>query len=381
MRRAATVTLGLGLAAAAALPGAAQTGGVRLTTPYPAVVVAAGETATFDLEVSAPGRQRVDLAVTEVPRGWDATLRGGGFVIDGVFTQPGEPPAVQLDVSVPRRAERGVHRVVVTATGETGSDQLELDLRVARGGAGQVTLVADFPRVRGGSETTFTVDLELTNNTPQQASFNLEAVGPKGWQVEARPVGQQQASAATVDAAGSTTVQVEIDPPDDAQAGVYPVLVRATGAGRSAEAQLEVEITGDFAMTLTTPDERLSADVTAGDSVEVQLVVINEGSAPLQDVSLSASPPTDWEATVKPETIDVIPPGETARARVTITPSSDALAGDYIVTLSANGGEVSDEVELRTTVKTSPLFGLLGVALIAAALGGLAWVFRTYGRR
>jgi uncharacterized membrane protein len=33
------------------------------------------------------------------------------------------------------------------------------------------------------------------------------------------------------------------------------------------------------------------------------------------------------------------------------------------------------------TVETSPIWGVVGVLLIAAALGGMVLVFRRYGRR
>jgi hypothetical protein len=74
----------------------AQVGGVSITTPYPAVAVEPGETTTFSLEVTAPTEQRVDLAVSQVPKGWDATLRGGGFIIDSVMTDRREPPDIHL---------------------------------------------------------------------------------------------------------------------------------------------------------------------------------------------------------------------------------------------------------------------------------------------
>jgi uncharacterized membrane protein len=37
--------------------------------------------------------------------------------------------------------------------------------------------------------------------------------------------------------------------------------------------------------------------------------------------------------------------------------------------------------EYRFTVETSPIWALVGIALIVVILGGLYYVFRTYGRR
>ena len=40
-----------------------------------------------------------------------------------------------------------------------------------------------------------------------------------------------------------------------------------------------------------------------------------------------------------------------------------------------------DSAEIRYTVEASPIGAVLGAALIVAAVGGLYWVFRRYGRR
>src|SRR5690606_20130985 len=131
----------------------------------------------------------VSLDVAEKPEGWNATLRGGGFVIDGVFADPQEPPSVQLEVEVPPDAAEGNHQVVVSADGQ----RLPLQLRVAEAVAGSVELVSEFPSLRGAADATFTFDLDLANNTPDEIAFQLEASGPEGWNVEARPTSEQQA--------------------------------------------------------------------------------------------------------------------------------------------------------------------------------------------
>lgn len=362
------------------LPALAQEG-LRVVTPYPAVAVEPGENVTFRLEVTAPEPVPVDLSLEDVPEGWSATLRGGGFVIGGVFADPDDPPEVRLEVEVPAQARPGVYTMTVTASSPLGTDSLDLELGVSREVGGSLSLAAEFPSLRGPSDATFVFDLELTNDTPEATTFGLEAVGPEGWQVEARPTGEQQAATVTVAAGESAAIQVEVDPPNDAVAGVYPIAVRAAGGERAAVAELEVEITGNFAMTLTTPDERFDTEAQAGRTAEVAFLVVNEGTAPLVEVQLSATPPTNWDVEFRPETIDLLPPGQATQVTALITPAGDAVAGDYVVTVQARVPEVSDEVDLRTTVKTSSLWGAVGIALIIAALAGLGWVFRRYGRR
>jgi uncharacterized membrane protein len=361
-------------------PSVAQVG-ISLTTPYPAVGVEPGETATFELRVTAPGRERVDLRVTQKPKGWDTTLRGGGFVIDGVFADPDQSPQAQLEVDVPAEAEGGTHRVVVAASSGVGTDTLELDLRVAEAASGSIEVTSQFPSLQGPSDATYTFDLEVTNNTPQETTFSLEALGPEGWQVTARPAGEEQASTLIVAGGQTGSVTVTADPPDDVVADIYPIQVGVSGGGREAAAELQVEITGNFAMTLRTPDERLNVDVVADRTTDIQLVVINDGTAPIVGVELAATPPTDWNVNFTPKVIQQIAPGRSAPAVASITPAGNAVAGDYVVTIDARIPETTSSMELRTTVKTSGFWGFVGILLIVAALVGLSWVFRRYGRR
>ena len=64
-------------------------------------------------------------------------------------------------------------------------------------------------------------------------------------------------------------------------AGLYDLRVTARGGGVDAETLLQVQITGSFDMQLTTPDQRLNADVTAGQPTQFPVVVFNTGSADL----------------------------------------------------------------------------------------------------
>lgn len=370
------------LSPVALLPAAAQTG-VQVSTPYPAVVVEAGHSVTFDLDITAPTRQRVDLTVSRLPDGWTATLRGGGFTVDGVFASPDpeEAPDVQLEVTVPPDVGEGAHEVAVTAAGPSGSNTLVVRLRIAEVVAGGVSMTADFPTLAGPADTQFTFDLDLRNDTPEEVTFNLTAEGPPGWQVTARPSAEERAVTATVAGGASERVRVTADPPEAVEAGTYPLHVRAAGGGHSVAVDLVAEVTGTVSLELTTPDERLNLEAVAGRATELSLVVRNTGSGPLTGVSLSASPPSDWDVTFQPEALDVVPPGESVPVTAVVTPAREAVAGDYVVTLTASVPESRSSIDVRTTVQTSRAWGLLGLGLILAAIGGLTGVFRRFGRR
>jgi uncharacterized membrane protein len=79
--------------------------------------------------------------------------------------------------------------------------------------------------------------------------------------------------------------------------------------------------------------------------------------------------------------VEEIPPGQVVTVTAHITPSGNAVAGDYMVTLSASTEDADESIDVRVTVETPLLWGLLGVLLIVGTLAGLVWVFRRYGRR
>ena len=383
-RRAVPALIALPLVVAsllvASVPVALAAADVEVTTPYPAVAVAPGEEVSFDLSVTTDVADRVDLAVQQVPEGWTATIRGEGFVVDGVQTNGDDPVEVTLDVTVPADAAAGSERIVVAAESGPASDTLAIDVRVEEGAAGEVTLTTDFPELRGAADQDFEFNLTLANDTADQLTFGLAGEGPAGWQVTAQPSGEAQAASAVVDAGADATINVTATAPAGVEAGRYPVRVVATSPEHTVEAELAVEVTGSYEMTLTTPDGRLNTRGTAGSVIEQQVAVQNTGTAAIEELTLEATAPSGWEVVFDPPALTVAPnTTETATAR--ITPSGDAIAGDYVVTISGSNDEVDGEFDLRVTVETSLLWGLVGVAIIVLVVAGLAWVFRRYGRR
>ena len=380
------------IAGAVALPAAAQTATptptpappplvLTVTTTYPSIEVDPGGEARFPLSVTSPTPERVDLAVTSVPEGFKASLRGGGAIVASVFTGA-TPPALELRVTAPDTAVAGSYKVVLTATAADGSVELPLDLVIADTSGGAVSLTTDFPDLRGDSSATFQFNLSLDNETSQELTFVLEGTGPDGWDVTVVLASQAQAATAVVAAGDKANIKVTVKPALGAIAGEYPVLVTATAGSYSPTAPLRVELTGSYAMTLTAPDGRLNTTVTGGSSSTYAVAVQNDGTAPLTGVTLSATAPVNWKVTFDTPTIDSIPVDGTATGTATITPASNAVSGDYVITFTAKSDQVTNKtMQVRTTVETSSLWGFVGIALIVLVLIGLFLVFRRYGRR
>ena len=357
--------------------------GLEVTTPYPAVAVAPGTKVSFDLTVDSTRSANVSLELSGVPEGWSASLLGGGFVVDGVAVTSGKAAEVRLDVDVPADAAAATSTLRVTARGGGAQDVLPIAIRVNAEAAGDITLTTSTPTLTGASDATFTFDLQLKNDTAQDVTVSATASGQEGWDVEATLTGETQAASTIVEAGATQNIGVTAKAPSDIAAGTYPIMVEAHAGERTIPAELGIEVTGSYSMSLSTPNDVLSASGSAGSPTTQAFEITNTGTAPLTAVKLTGDPPTNWEVTTAPETIESIAPGATETITATITPSGEAVAGDYVITFDGASAEEGAEAssQIRFTVETSPLWALVGLGLIALIVAGLFYVFRTYGRR
>jgi len=371
--------------------------GVQMTTAYPSVVADPGTTVKFPVVVTTDTPQRVDLTVSSAPQGWTTRLSGGGSTIAAVSTAPttnsstsssplpyqGDLATFTTEVTIPADAAAGSQQVVVNGKATDGSTvQLTLDVNVQTGQTGSVALTTDFPTLTGPTSTTFKFSANLSNDTNQQVTFALNTDSPAGWTVTANPATEANAQSAVVDAGSSTQISVSAKAPTDAPAGAYNITLHAVGGPQPADLQLTVNITGTYDMAVTTSDQRLNASVTAGGTTTMTLVVTNNGSADLTGVKFTATPPRDWKVTFAPDTVDVAA-GDTANVTATIQASNSALAGDYVISMTARSGDnaASDSLTIRATVETSAIGYLIGIAVLVLIGIGLFFVFQRYGRR
>jgi uncharacterized membrane protein len=315
-----------------------------------------------------------------VPEGWTAAFRGGGFEVDSVTAGPGLEPDLSFDVTVPASAAEGDYDLAIAASGGGESVRVPLGVRVSALAGGEVTLTPNFPGLRSPAGEAVTFDVELANGTPADLEFELTASGPSGWDVTAELSGEAQAATIQVEAGGSATINVEVIPPFQAESAQYPITLQATAPGTTVETEMIVEVVGSFALDMSTPDQRLNAEVTVGSSNDFQIVLTNTGTAPLDEVVVGVTPPSGWEVGFDNQTV-AIGPGESVVVTATITPSEEAVAGDYQISFTATHEQADASMEIRTTVNPSAVWGFVGIAVIALTLAGLAWVFRRFGRR
>jgi uncharacterized membrane protein len=364
--------------------------GIGIYSDYSGVVVPVGETVRMDLTVENKGKrdETVALDLASVPKGWKASLKGGSFTVTGVAIPDGKTRTLTFTAEPDKGTGPGTYPFViegVTADGKLKSAYTITVTARERGrmGTEDIQITTSYPVLRGQTDATFEFSLDVANKSDNDRVFNLAAQVPDKWEVSFKPgYESKQISSLRIRGNSSQTVAVSVSPPRDATAGEYPVLVRVSSGESKAEAKLNVVLTGIYKLDAATASGLLSADAVRGQPTTVSLAIKNTGSAVNRNISLSSFKPENWKVEFKPEKIEALDPGALKQVDATITPSADALVGDYSVGLSVDGEKGSSKtVEMRVTVKAPTAWGWIGVGLIALVIGGMGGLFAWLGRR
>ncbi len=379
---AAVMVLAVGVIGTASAQGPGDD--LTLFTQYPSQVVERGKTISFKLILRTQGNaQTVRLDMKNMPEGWKATFRGGGNVIKSVYVQPDEDARVDLRLEPPANVESGTYQFVVEARGErSGRVELPLELTMEEKLPAKLSLSTELPTLKGSPTTTFRYSVRLSNDGDEPLDVALVADAPPPFLVTFKLTGKEVTSL-PLDANESKTLTVEAKSlASNLAADTYPITIRAQGGDVEATLQLTAEVTGQPDLTVTAPNGRLSGEATAGKESPLQVIVRNTGTAAAYNVELSATPPSGWSVEFDPKVIAEIPVGEEVEVTAKIKPAEKAIAGDYMVTIRARPAEGgSESADFRITVRTSTLWGVVGIALIAVAVAVVAAAVFRFGRR
>lgn len=361
----------------AALSATAQD--IRLHTPYTRVSVPPGESVRYTLKARNTGDEvrTADLYMRGLPRTWTHELKAGGYELEQISILPGDSETMTLNVTVPRRVNKGAQRFSLVAAGH---DTLQLVINVSEKGTYVSEFTASQSNLQGHADADFTFSAKLENRTGEKQSYALTASPPRGWKVTFKP-NYKQATAVEVEPNSTANINIEVDPPVNVDAGTFSIPVVASNRSTSAGLDLEVVITASYDIELTTPDGLLSSKLQAGRGKQLDLVVKNTGSGDLENIRLSANDPARWELSIEPDTIRVLKPGTTANIKATVTPYEKSIPGDYVARITARTDEVSSTAAFRLSVKTSLLWGWVGVIVIVGIILAIWMLFRKYGRR
>ena len=233
----------------------------------------------------------------------------------------------------------------------------------------------------GSPTSTFSYNVTLQNQGQENLTVNLSADSNNLFTVNYSYNGQNVTSL-PMNANDSKSLSVSATALGTIQGGSYPIKLIANGGSTQTTLDLTAQVTGQVTLSITTPSGTLSGNINSGSSNAVKLDVQNNGSAPANRIALTATSPTGWTVTFDPATIPQLAPSQQLEVTMNVTPANDAVAGDYMLSITGTPAEsAATTIQFRTTVLTSTLWGVVGVVIIAIAVGVVALAVMRFGRR
>jgi uncharacterized membrane protein len=276
----------------------------------------------------------------------------------------------------------GLHDFVVVATSAEGTARLPLELTVEERVPPALSFEIELPIIRGRPTSIFRYNVKLRNEGGESITANLLTDAPAGFKVTLE-LGISEVTSVPLDAGEYKTLSIKVEPlMTSMDAGTYPINVLAYTADAEARLTVFADVTGEPGLAVTTPNNRLSAEAYAGRVTPVKVLLRNTGTASAIGIKMRSSEPEGWSVEFEPPEIAELEPGTEVELTAMISPPNTALTGDYMVTVRADPEDgVNKQAELRITVLTSTLWGVVGIALIAVAVGVVGLAVLRFGRR
>lgn len=365
----------------------AELSGFWLTTSWPEMTLKPGENHSISLSLRNQNLppQRAALEVTGVPEGWEWALKGGGREVTAAIVSPDSTERLTLDITPPKDAETDKsYPIEVRARTSEGTVSLPLLIRLSEVEkvASGLSVEPELPALRGSARSTFSFKIRVKNEGEDDGLFNLAAKVPNGFHVRFKKgYGSEEITSIPINAGSTETVTMEVIPSRSVSAGQYEAGFEISGEGLTGTADLKLDVTGEPQVAIVGPQERLSGEAVAGKETTFTFTLVNTGTAPATDIEMTATQPTGWNVEFEPKEVAQIAPNSTAQVNVKITPSEQAITGDYMVNIRAANNDISQDVQFRVTVKTSTMWGAAGLGIIAIAALVLGGAVMRYGRR
>ena len=241
-----------------------------------------------------------------------------------------------------------------------------------------------FPEIKAKAGAVFTFNADLTYEGDEDQTFDLIATGPEGWYVAIAPSYQEsEISAIKMVPAKKETLKITAAPLIKQDPGEYDITITVKNEDLKLETETTFKaiITATYDFTLTSKTGMLNTKATSGKNNPFIIVLTSTGSADIENIALTADAPEKWIVKFEPEKIETFKSEETKEIKVTITPPDKTIAGDYMLTFSANSENSSKTIDVRVTVETPSIWGWVGIGIIVIVVIGVAIIFAKLGRR
>jgi uncharacterized membrane protein len=356
---------------------------IELKSTYMSISEELGQSISLPLSVSNVGE--VDKTVSlqhEAPEGWSLSFRtASDMVVKTLLLTSGETENLNIELEPPEDAAIGDYNIVVKAVVDGvvfDSLGFEVNLREA---VSELEVISSYSEVTVEAGSSITFPIAIWNKGEKDAlALLVVPTAPSNWRTTFIS-DDIEVSSILVEAGESTTVKLQVTPPNSVETGSYE-LVALIGAGDGSQTHLPfvINVAGSYELSLSL--STLYTSVNIGGSLTYTARVTNNGQTPVTTLYLEAVIPDDWEATITPAQVSTLAARESVTFTVEVDTPSDTVAGDYLLAMKAYSDQLeSDEIDLRVTAKASTSWGVIGLGVAAVAIAGAAYMFRRFKRR
>lgn len=225
--------------------------------------------------------------------------------------------------------------------------------------APELTVFSRYPSQVTELGKNVTFPLEVQTGQAQIVHLSLEGL-PEGWTATFRS-GSRVIQAVYAVPDDKNNVDLRLEPPDGASAGVYSVTVVAEGETNTVRFPLELTIKDKLPPSLRWDIDLPTLRGTPNSTFSYSATLRNQGDEEVT-VSLTANTPPGFLVKFKSAGKEVtsIPVDANGSARLTIEvkPFEQVEAGSYAVNVVAQGGDASASLELTAEVTGQPTLSI-----------------------
>lgn len=377
----------------------------QLYAPFTGVIIGAKDRATLDVKLKNMTDKglsvKLELEKDEKAEGWEVMLLNSewsGFGVSGVYlgtSDEDKEATVKLRIKPAEDAVAGEYRFIVKASTLDGafSEALPIVVQLTGGKVVEekaktdIELEAKYPAVEGTPGKAFSYEISVKNAGGDAVVVDLVLNLPEKWSgyITPRWESERRINSIKLDGSATERILLTVAPPMDVEKKDYPIKLVAKAGDVEKALDLSAIIKGTYKLQVVPETNRLNFDMVAGEEKRLVLYLWNEGSAPIENISLLAGKPEGWEVKFEPEKLSSLESLLVTQKPEQVTAIFKApertIPGDYQVSITAAGDQDQKSLDLRATVKVPTSWGWAGIGVIVAVLLLLFGIFMKLKRR
>jgi uncharacterized membrane protein len=152
----------------------------------------------MELTLENKGRkdETIDVKISTIPKGWKAILKGGSYLVSGMFVSNGKSRNLALSLEPDKTVVPGTYDFQFDAKTDDGkftsAHKLAVAVQERTPGLDDIQITTSYPVLRGQTDARFEFSIEVLNKIEVDRTFNLAAVGPEKWEINFKPSYEQK---------------------------------------------------------------------------------------------------------------------------------------------------------------------------------------------